>query len=372
MAEMEIGLGKSARRAYTLDDVTLVPSRRTRNPFDVDTSWQIDAFRFDLPLLSAAMDSVTSPATAIEIGRLGGLGVLNLEGLWTRYEDPTTLYEEIATLSCGASATRRLQELYSEPVKDELIASRVAAVRAAGVTTAGAVTPQNAQRLLATIRKAELDILVIHGTIVSAEHVSLQDEPLNLKTFIRQLDLPVIVGGCASYPAALHLMRTGAAGVLVGVGAGHTSITRDVLGVGVPLATALADVRAARMRHLDETGVYCQVIADGGMASGGDIAKAIACGADAVMLGAPLAAAQEAPGRGWHWNKSAYHATLPRGQRHRVEPVGSLAEILLGPAVDGAGGLNLFGALRRAMAFCGYATVKDLQKADLVVGGGLG
>ena len=370
MSEMEIGLGKSARRAYTLDEIALAPSRRTRNPVDVDTSWQIDAFRFELPLLSAAMDSVTSPATAIEVGRLGGLGVLNLEGLWTRYEDPTACYEEIAGLTDGAATTRRLQEIYAEPVQDDLVARRVAEIRAAGVTAAGAVTPQGAQRLLGTIRKAELDILVIQGTIVSAEHVSLQDEPLNLKTFIRQLDLPVIVGGCASYPAALHLMRTGAAGVLVGVGAGHTSNTREVLGVGVPLATALADVRAARMRHLDETGVYCQVIADGGMASGGDIAKAIACGADAVMLGTPLAAATEAPGRGWHWDKSTYHPTLPRGQRQRVVPAGSLAEILLGPALDGSGGLNLFGALRRAMAFCGYGTVKNLQKAEVVVGGG--
>ena len=228
MSEMEIGLGKSARRAYALDEIALAPSRRTRNPVDVDTSWQIDAFRFELPLLSAAMDSVTSPATAVAVGRLGGLGVLNLEGLWARYDDPTACYEEIAGLTEGVATTRRLQEIYAEPVKDTLIASRVAEIRAAGVTAAGAVAPQSAQRLLGTIRKAELDILVIQGTIVSAEHVSLQDEPLNLKTFIRQLDLPVIVGGCASYPAALHLMRTGAAGVLVGVGAGHTSITREL------------------------------------------------------------------------------------------------------------------------------------------------
>jgi IMP dehydrogenase len=365
VAEIEIGMAKSGRRGYGLDDLSIVPSRRTRDPADVDISWQIDAFRFELPLMSSAMDGVVSPATAIEIGRVGGLGVLNLEGLWTRYENPQPAYDEIATLADDKVA-RRLQELYAEPVRPELLVERLAEIRAAGVVTAGAVTPQRAQQLIDPIRRAEVDILVIQGTIVSAEHVSRQVEPLNLKTFIRQLDLPVVVGGCASYQAALHLMRTGAAGVLVGVGSGSTSTTRAVLGIGVPLASAVADVRAARMRHLDETGVYCHVIADGGMTTGGDIARAIACGADAVMLGGPLAAAHDAPGRGWYWGKATYHPSLPRGTRAFVEPRGTMEEILVGPGTGTDGRLNLFGGLRRAMASTGYQSLKEFQKAEVV------
>jgi IMP dehydrogenase len=364
--EVEIGIGKSGRRAYGFDDIAIVPSRRTRDPEDVDITWQIDAFRFDLPMLASAMDGVVSPATAIEIGRLGGLGVLNLEGLWTRYEDPAPCYEEIASLPTEKVAGR-LQELYAEPIRPELIKARLGEIHAAGVVAAGAVTPQRAQQLIEPIRRSDIDILVIQGTIVSAEHVSQQVEPLNLKTFIRQLDLPVIVGGCASYQAALHLMRTGAAGVLVGVGSGSTSTTRQVLGMGVPLATAIADVRAARMRHLDETSVYCQVIADGGMTTGGDIATAVACGADAVMLGGPLAAALEAPGRGWYWGKATYHPSLPRGNRAHVEPSGTLREIMVGPGTGTDGRLNLFGGLRRAMAFCGYQSLKEFQKAEVVI-----
>jgi IMP dehydrogenase len=366
VAEIEIGMGKSGRRAYGLDDLSIVPSRRTRDPEDVDISWQIDAFRFGLPLVSSAMDGVVSPATAVEIGRLGGLGVLNLEGLWTRYADPIPCFEEITSLPADKVAGR-LQELHAEPVKPELIEARLAEIRAAGVVTAGAVTPQRAQQLIEPIRRAEVDVLVIQGTIVSAEHVSRQVEPLNLKTFIRTLDVPVIVGGSATYQAALHLMRTGAAGVLVGVGSGSTSTTRHVLGVGVPLATAIADVRAARMRHLDETGVYCHVIADGGMTTGGDIARAMACGADAVMLGGPLAAASDAPGRGWYWGKATYHDSLPRGRRSYAEPLGTLEEILVGPGRGTEGRLNLFGGLRRAMAFCGYETLKEFQKAEVVL-----
>ena len=243
------------------------------------------------------MDGVVSPATAIEIGRLGGLGVLNLEGLWSRYEDPDSLLEEIAQLD-DEKATRRMQEIYQEPIVPELVTERIRQVRDAGMVAAASVTPQRTEQLLPAIVAGELDVLVIQGTVVSAEHVSKNREPLNLLRVIRQFEMPVIVGGCASYQAALHLMRTGAVGVLVGVGPGHACTTRGVLGIGVPQATAIADARAARMRHLDETGVYVHVIADGGMATGGDIAKAIVCGADAVMIGSPLAAAAEAPGRG--------------------------------------------------------------------------
>ena len=366
MAEIEIGLGKSGRRAYGFDDIAIVPSRRTRDPEDVDISWQIDAYRFELPLMASAMDGVVSPATAIEVGRLGGVGVLNLEGLWTRYEDADSVLDEIAELPVE-KATRRMQELYQQPIIPGLVTERIREINDAGVVSCASVTPQRTAALLDHILAGELDMLVIQGTVVSAEHVSKTIEPLNLKTFIRQLDIPVIVGGCATNKAALHLMRTGAAGVLVGVGPGHACTTRGVLGLGVPQATAIADVRAARMRHLDETGVYCHVIADGGMATGGDISKAIVCGADAVMIGSPLAAAAEAPGRGYHWGMATFHPTLPRGARVQTATRGTLKEVLLGPANENDGKLNLFGGLRTSMATCGYVDVKEFQKAEVMV-----
>jgi IMP dehydrogenase len=366
VAEVEIGRGKAGRRAYGFDDIAIVPSRRTRDPEDVDISWEIDAFRFGLPLMAAAMDGVTSPATVVEVGRLGGVGVLNLEGLWTRYADPEPLLAEIAELP-DDEATRRMQEIYAEPIRPELVVERIRAIRDAGVVSCASVTPQRTEALAASITEAELDLLVIQGTVVSAEHVSKSQEPLNLKRFVRQFDIPVIVGGCASYQAALHLMRTGAAGILVGVGPGAACTTRGVLGIGVPQATAIADARAARMRHLDETGVYVHVIADGGMATGGDIAKAVVCGADAVMLGSPLAAAAEAPGRGWHWGMATFHPTLPRGTRVHTATVGTLEEVLVGPAHHNDGRVNLFGALRTSMATCGYETLKEFQKAEVMV-----
>ncbi len=366
MAEVEIGFGKSGRRAYGFDDIAIVPSRRTRDPEDVDISWEIDAFRFDLPVLAAAMDGVTSPATAIEIGRLGGAGVLNLEGLWTRYEDPEGLFEEIAKLD-NETATARMQQIYLEPIKPELIVSRIREINDAGVVACASLTPQRTEQYAKLLLEAELDLFVIQGTVVSAEHVSKTVEPLNLKRFIREFEIPVIVGGCASYQAALHLMRTGAVGVLVGVGPGNAGTTRGVLGIGVPQATAIADARAARAQHLDETGVYVHVIADGGMSRGGDIAKAIVCGADAVMIGSPLAAAVEAPGKGYHWGMATFHPTLPRGARVRTETRGTLKEILVGPAHENDGRLNLFGALRTSMATCGYETVKEFQKAEVMI-----
>jgi IMP dehydrogenase len=367
LAEVEIGRGKSGRRAYGFDDIAIVPSRRTRDPEDVDISWEIDAFRFELPLMAAAMDGVVSPSTAIEVGRLGGVGVLNLEGVWTRYEDPDPLLEEIAHLEVD-KATARMQQIYSEPIDPELITRRIKEIKDAGVVSCASLTPQRTARFAKALVDAELDLFVIQGTVVSAEHVSRATEPLNLKRFIREFDIPVIVGGCASYQAALHLMRTGAVGVLVGVGPGHACTTRGVLGIGVPQATAIADARAARAQHLDETGVYVQVIADGGMSNGGDIAKAIVCGADAVMIGSPLAAATEAPGRGYHWGMATFHPTLPRGARVKTPTRGSLQEILVGPAHENDGRLNLFGALRTSMATCGYETVKEFQKAEVMVG----
>ena len=366
MTEIEIGRAKRGRRAYAFDDIAIVPSRRTRDPEDVDISWEIDAFRFELPLMAAAMDGVVSPATAIEIGRLGGVGVLNLEGLWTRYEDPEPLFEEIAKLDTD-KATLRMQEIYAEPVKGELITARIRQIKDAGYTTSASITPQRTEQYAKAILDAELDLLVIQGTVVSAEHVSKTAEPLNLKRFVRELPIPVIVGGCASYQAALHLMRTGAAGVLVGVGPGNACTTRGVLGIGVPQATAIADAKGARMRHLDETGVYCHVIADGGMSTGGDIAKAIACGADAVMVGSPLAAAHEAPGRGYHWGMATFHPTLPRGARVQTRLRGSLEEILVGPAHENDGRMNLFGALRTSMATCGAQTIQEFHDTRMII-----
>ncbi len=370
MAEIEIGLGKQARRAFELADITVVPSRRTRDPECVDIGWDIDAFRFELPLVAAPCDSVVSPATAIQIGRMGGVAALHLEGLWTRHAKPEPILDEISHLVPGSqAAVARLQQLYLAPVDPELVLERIGQINDAGVVSCAAVSPQGAQSLAKHVVDAELDLLLIHGPVVSAEHVSKAEEPLNLKTFVREFDLAVIVGGCASYQAALHLMRTGAAGVVVGVGGGGgaRNVTAGVLGIGAAQATAISDVQAARMRHLDETGVYVHVIAYGGMATGGDMAKAVSCGADAVMLSGPLAAATDSPGRGRHWTISAIHPTLPTGDLVQVDQVGSLQQVLSGPSDDPAGRLNLFGAMRTAIATCGYESVKEFQNAEIVV-----
>ena len=364
--EVEIGRGKKARRAYGFDDVAIVPSRRTRDPDDVDISWKLADYRFELPLLASAMDGVVSPETAGLIGRLGGLAVLNLEGIYTRYEDAEEQLERIASLP-KELATREMQEIYAEPVKEELIARRIAEIKQYGVVVAASLTPQRVRRYCGIALDAGLDILVIQGTVVSGEHVSTTTEPLNLKEFIPELPIPAVVGGCASYHTGLHLMRTGAAGVLVGVGPGAACTTRGVLGIGVPQATAIADVAAARSTHMLETGDYCQVIADGGMRNGGDVAKAIACGADAVMIGSPLARAYEAPGRGFHWGMATFHPTLPRGARVATVQNASLEEILTGPARENDGTLNLMGGLRTSMATCGYKDIAEFNRAELMV-----
>ncbi len=365
----EVGRSKRAQQAFAFDDVTIVPSRRTRGDEEVSLQWRIDAYTFAFPLLAAPMDSVMSPATAIRVGQLGGLGVLNLEGLWTRYEDPQPLLEEIIGVGDPVAATRRMQEIYAEPIKPELISARIAEIRGAGVPAAGALSPQNTQAYAQAVVDSGVDFFVIRGTTVSAEHVSSELAPLNLKQFIYDLDVPVIVGGCATYQAALHLMRTGAAGVLVGFGGGASSTTQSVLGVAVPMASAVSDVAAARRDYLDESGGrYVHVIADGSVGRSGDIAKAIACGADAVMVGSPLAKAAEAPGRGYHWGPEAWHATLPRGERVAFDVVGSLEQILRGPSTVPDGTMNLIGALRKAMATTGYTEVKEFQRVEVIVG----
>jgi len=364
--EVEIGRGKKGRQAWGFDDIAIVPSRRTRDPDDVDISWTLGPYRFELPLLASAMDGVVSPESAAEIGRLGGLAVLNLEGIWSRYENAQEQLERIASAAPEA-ATRVMQEIYAEPVKPELIAQRVEEVKDQGVVAAGSLTPQRVTNYYEVALEAGLDILVIQGTVISAEHVSSKSEPLNLKKFIAEVPVPCIVGGCASYSTGLHLMRTGAVGVLVGVGPGAACTTRGVLGIGVPQATAIADVAAARSQHMLETGEYCNVIADGGMRTGGDVSKAIACGADAVMIGSPLARADEAPGRGFHWGMATFHPSLPRGARVATVQDGTLSQILLGPAQENDGTFNLMGALRTSMATCGYEDIRDFQRAEVMV-----
>jgi len=363
--EIEIGRGKKARRAYGFDDIAIVPSRRTRDAEDVDIAWRLGPHLLELPLLASAMDGVVSPATAVALGKLGGVGVLNLEGIWTRYADADEELERIAGFE-KAEATHEMQKIYAQPIDPDLIGQRIREIKAEGVLAAASLTPQRVREYWQLALDAGLDILVIQGTVVSAEHVSTVVEPLNLKEFIASLPVPVIVGGCASYQAALHLMRTGAAGVLVGVGPGAACTTRGVLGVGVPQATAIADAAAARTQHLLETGQYVNVIADGGMRTGGDISKAIACGADAVMIGSPLARAFEAPGHGYHWGMATFHPSLPRGARVKTEQVASLEQIVVGPATENDGTLNLMGALRTSMATTGYDSIQAFQKAEIM------
>jgi IMP dehydrogenase len=371
---VEIGMGRTARRAYDLDDVEIVPSRRTRSSAVVSTAWQIDAYRFELPLVTHPTDAIVSPGTAVAVGELGGLGVLNAEGLWARHSN---VEEAISRLVRAAedhddptALVRVLQELHSAPIRIDLLSEAIRTVREAGVTVAARVSPQHAAELTPDLLAAGVEILVVQGTIISAEHVERKGDPLDLKDFIGRLDVPVIAGGVGDYRTAMHLMRTGAAGVIVGHGytPGVTSTDR-VLGIGVPMATAIIDAAAARRDYLDETGGrYVHVLADGGMSVSGDIAKAIACGADAVMLGAPLAASSDAPGHGLYWTAAAAHPSLPRS-RVAAGPdfAVDLKTLLFGPSSDAVGVVNLFGALRRAMAKTGYSDLKEFQRVGLTV-----
>ncbi len=367
MTEIELGRSKRARAAYSFDDVAIAPSRRTRDPQECSISWRLDAYSFELPVMAAPMDSVVSLATAIELGGLGALAVLNLEGLWTRYQDPAPLLLEVAELS-PAAARARLCELYAPEISPELIAQRIAELRAGGHTVAAALSPQRTRQFAKAVLDSGVDVFVIRGTTVSAEHVSEGTDPLNLKQFIYELDVPVVVGGVATYSAALHLMRAGAAGVLVGFGGGATHTNHQVLGVRVPMASAVADVAAARGHYLDESGGrYVHVIADGAMGRTGDVVKAVACGADAVMVGSMLARADGAPGGGLHWGMEAVHPTLPRGEVVDLGTVGTLRQILVGPSTIGDGSMNIAGALRRAVATCGYADLKEFQRVGMVI-----
>lgn len=367
MLETIIGGARRARVAYELSDVSLAPSRRTRDVALVDTAWELDAYRFEIPVVGAPLDAVTSPSSAVALAQLGGLGVLNLEGLWTRYDDPTEVLAEIGGLTPGPDATVRLQQLYSAPVQEELIGRRVSELKGHGVV-AGSLTPQKVERYHSAALEAGLELLVVHGVTVTAQHVGeAGSEPLDLRSFTARYDIPVIVGGVASEKSAMHLMRTGAVGVLVGTGTSSISTTHEALGVRVPMATAIAEVSAARSRYLEESGRYVHVIAAGGIRTGGQLTTAIACGADAAMLGRPLAAADDSPGGGAYWGISAGHHELPRGRYDRVEPLGSLASILEGPAHRDDGTVNLIGGLRRAMGVTGYESLSRLREAELVV-----
>ena len=372
---VEIGMGRTARRTYELNEINIVPSRRTRSSQDVSTAWQLDAYRFEIPVIAHPTDAVVSPEFAIELGRLGGLGVLNGEGLLGRHADvgdKIARVIEAAQKDDPAESVRLLQQLHAAPLDLDLLGEAVTRVREAGVTTAVRVSPQNAQALTPTLVAAGIDLLVIQGTIISAERVASNGEPLNLKTFISELDVPVVAGGVADHRTALHLMRTGAAGVIVGYGSTAGVTTSDeVLGINVPMATAIADAAAARREYLDETGGrYVHVLADGDIHTSGELAKAIACGADAVLLGTPLATAAESPGGGWFWPSAAAHPSLPRGSVLDVA-VGerpSLDQVLNGPSDDPFGSLNLVGGLRRSMAKAGYCDLKEFQKVGLTVG----
>ena len=377
---VDIGLGRTARRTYELADVNIVPSRRTRSSKDVSTCWQLDAYRFEIPVVAHPTDALVSVEFAIELGRLGGLGVLNGEGLIGRHadvEDKVAAVLEAAEKDVDScAAIRLLQQLHAAPLDPELLGAAVARVREAGVTTAVRVSPQNARALTPSLVSAGIDLLIIQGTIISAERVAQgrdgTGEPLNLKTFIAELDIPVVAGGVADHRTALHLMRTGAAGVIVGYGSTSGVTTSDeVLGISVPMATAIADAAAARREYLDETGGrYVHVLADGDIHTSGDLARAIACGADAVVLGTPLAMAAESLGGGWFWPAAAAHPSLPRGALLEVacgeRP--SLDVVLNGPSDDPFGSLNLVGGLRRSMAKAGYCDLKEFQKVGLTVG----
>ncbi|WP_045822085.1 GuaB3 family IMP dehydrogenase-related protein [Williamsia herbipolensis] len=372
---VDIGMGRTARQTFELDDINIVPSRRTRSSSEVSTAWQLDAYRFDTPILTHPTDALVSPESAIELGRQGALGVLNGEGLWARHRDVEAKIAEVIAIAIEevdpSAAIRRLQELHAAPLDTGLLGENVARVREAGVTTAVRVSPQHAQEITPTLVAAGVDLLVIHGTIISAEHVSHDGrEPLNLKTFISELDIPVVAGGVHDHRTALHLMRTGAAGVIVGYGSAEGSTTTgEVLGIGVPMATAIADAAAARREYLDETGGrYVHVIADGDIHTSGHLAKAIACGADAAMLGTPLAAAAQAPGQGWFWTAAAAHPSLPRGALLQValgDDRPGLDVVLHGPSSEPFGQLNVVGGLRRSMAKAGYSDLKEFQKVGL-------
>jgi len=364
--EIELGKAKKIRRAYGLDEISLVPSIITINPEDTDVSVVIGGNKLQLPIIASAMDGVVSPKTAVLMGKYGGLGVLNLQGVWARYEEADNVLQKIAAVS-KEEYVSLMQKLYLEPIKKDLVKKRIKEIKEAGGLAAVSSIPQDAIELGPIARDAGVDIFVLQSTVISTKHKSSSSAPLDLKKFCEEMVIPVLVGNCVTYEVALTLMGTGIAGVLVGIGPGAACTSRGVLGVGVPMATAVADCAAARDSYFKENNIYVPIIADGGLVVSGDICKAIACGADAVMIGSPLAKAEEAPGRGYHWGMATPSPTLPRGSRIKVGTIGSLKEILLGPAKYDDGSMNLIGALRTSMGTLGAANLKEMQNVEVAL-----
>lgn len=361
-----IGRARSARRTYSFDEVALVPASTTLDPQDADLAWFIGAHRFALPFIGSAMDSVVDVEVAVALSGLGALGVLNLEGLQTRYDNPDEPLAEIAS-AAAEDVVAVMQRLYQEPVKEHLVTARIKAVLDGGGVAAVSMTPAAAPRLLPLADRAGAHLIVIQSTVVTDRHRSTQGRSVSIRELIDGAEAPVMVGNCVGYDAAMALLEAGAAGLFVGVGPGAACTSRRVLGVGVPQATAVADVAAARDEYERRTGRYVPIVADGGISTGGEVAKAIACGGDAVMLGSALAKAEEAPGRGFHWGMATPHAALPRGTRIRVPTNGTLRQILLGPAVTDDGSQNLADALRTAMGMCGAATIRQMHQAEMII-----
>jgi IMP dehydrogenase len=357
---------KQLRQAYGFDEVAIVPGDVTLNPEQTTTEFQIGDFIFKIPIVASAMDGVVDVNMAIKMGKLGGLAVLNLDGVQARYKNPDEVLEKIAKAS-DADVTALLQQVYKEPIKDNLVGDRVHAIKKAGVTCAISLIPANTKRLAAIAEEAGCDILVIQSTVTSARHVSKSYRGLIFEEMIGQTKMPIVVGNCVSFNACLELMRTGIAGVLVGVGPGAACTSREVLGMGVPQITATIDCAAARDEYQRESGKYVPIITDGGFKKGGDVCKALAAGADAVMIGSPFAATEGAPGRGYHWGMSHPHPALPRGTRIKVGTTTTLEKLLFGPTSLAHGTENLIGALRTAMGFCGAATIQEFHNAEMVI-----
>lgn len=364
--EYYIGKGKVSRRAYGFDEIALAPSIITVNPDDVDISFEIGGIKLKLPIIASAMDGVVDPKMAIELSKLGSLGVLNLQGVWTRYENAEEILSEIASQS-KSSYVSFMQKIYQEPIKDELVIKRIKQIKDGGGIAAVSSIPQEAKYLGKIAKKAGADIFVLQSTVISTKHKSKGSELLVISDFCKEINIPVIIGNCATYDVALDLMKTGIVGVLVGIGPGAACTSRGVLGIGVPMATAIADCAAARETYLKETGKYIPIIADGGLVVAGDICKAIACGADAVMMGSPIAKSKEAPGRGFHWGMATPSATLPRGSRINVGTIGSIKEIFFGPAKFDDGSMNFAGALKTSMGTMGASNLKEMQKVEVLI-----
>jgi IMP dehydrogenase len=363
---MWVGRGRKARIAYGFDDIALVPGTVTVNPNEVDVSWELCGRRIELPIIAAAMDGVSDPRFAIEMGRLGGMAVLNLEGIQTRYENPNEVIERVIA-SGPEEATRLIQSIYGEPIKEELVHRRVTEIKKGGGLVVVSSIPQRALRFAKLAEEAGGDFFVVQSTVTTARHLATEYEPLDFAKLKRELSIPLIVGNCVTYEATLELMQAGVDALLIGVGPGAACTTREVLGLGVPQVTATADSAAARDFYFKQTGRYVPVITDGGMTTGGDICKAMAAGADAVMIGSAFARAVEAPGRGYHWGMATPHSNLPRGTRIRVGVVGPLEQILFGPAFTDDGTMNLVGALRTCMGSVGARTIRELQLTELII-----